>query len=172
MFQPSQLGTFPCEDGCGFLVLLDFAAVGYTEDGILLVHGDNRNLLEEFHTIECCDLWDEREYCRPLVLVTTLVSWDIRGAPAKDTHSVVCISSLIQNGSGSAAVSDIQPGQFRDALEEFAKVFHLVPTRQLHSGYLAASAGEVCEEGSVPLGSAQSDALEGFQWSWCLRLAG
>ena len=73
VFKPSQLGAFPCEEGCSFLVLLDFAAIRYTEDRILLVHGNNWNLLEEFYTIKCRYLWDEREHRRPLVLVVILV---------------------------------------------------------------------------------------------------
>jgi hypothetical protein len=82
----------------------------------------------------------------------------------ESTHGIVCISSLVQNGSGGAAVSDIQPGQFRDALEEFAEVFHLVPTRQLDPRDLTTRTSEVREESSVPLESTQLDAFEGFQW--------
>jgi len=153
MFQPSQFGAFPCEEGCSFLVLLDFAAIRYTEDRILLVYRNNRNLLEEFHTVERCYLWDEREHRCPLV-------------------SIVCVSSLIQNGSGRSAVSDIQPRQLGNALEELAKVLHLVPTRQLDSRDLSADTSEVREERSIPFGSTQFDAFESFQWSWGIRVAG
>lgn len=77
MFQPPQFGAFPCEDGGRFLVLLDFAAIRYAQDSVLLVHWNNWNLLEKFHTIERRYLWDEREHRRPLVLASISASRDL-----------------------------------------------------------------------------------------------
>ncbi|KAF9647237.1 hypothetical protein BDM02DRAFT_3117367 [Thelephora ganbajun] len=57
VFRPSQFGEFPCEEGCSFLVLLRLAATGYIKNRFLLVHRNNRNLSEEFHTMEYRYLW-------------------------------------------------------------------------------------------------------------------
>ena len=70
VFQPLQLATFLCEGGCGFPVPVGLAAIGLTH----LVHRNIRNLLEELHTKECLDVWDELERSRPTVLAAVLAS--------------------------------------------------------------------------------------------------
>ena len=90
VFEPSQFGAFPCEEGRGLFVLLDLAAIGYTEDRVLLVHGDDWNLLEEFNSIKRRYLWDERKHCYPLVLVVMLVPWNAEVRIGRG-HSQHCI---------------------------------------------------------------------------------
>lgn len=126
--------------------------------------------MEEFHAIERCDLWDEREHRHPFVLVAESASRHPK--PMDDAYRTVNVGSLVQRVPMRATVSDVQPGQFGDALKEFAEVLHLVPARQLDSGDLAARTSKVCEKSSVPLGSTQFDAFEGFQWPWNLRITG
>jgi len=47
--------------------------------------------LEEFYTIECCYLWDEREHCCPLVLATVSV---LRGLGAHQQTTLTALYTL------------------------------------------------------------------------------
>jgi len=140
VLQPLQLATFLCEGGCGFPVPVGLAAIGLTH----LVHRDIRNLLEELHTKECLDVRDELEHSCPTVLVVVLASLH-PDTLRNGTHSPYAPVALF-GVSGRAVVSDVQPGQVGDALEEPAKVFHLVPTRQFDSRNLVANTSEILEE--------------------------
>lgn len=102
--------------------------------------------MEEFHTKERFYFRDEPERFCPAILA--VVIYDISKRTSRNsTHRTVRAHSLVRSAS------NIQPGQLRDALEEFAKVFHLTPTCQLDSRYPVADTGEIHEESSDPLRS-------------------